>query len=292
MENNYRHILVPTDFSEASLKVLRHSVYTAKYIKAEITLLHVIETYASNSSIGEKFDQEDEKIIKAVTEKLDGTIEQYKNDGIKFNKVVETGKIYKKIIEVADRVNATGIFMSTSGASGMEKIVGTNAIRVVRASKCLVTTIRLTADVTKFGYRNILLPLDLTKETREKLRVAIETAHQFDSKINVVSVSVSKDEFVVNKLRGQLKQVVTLIQKEKIPVTGKLIDGDNIAKAVIDYGMNLKVDSIFIMTQQELGWVEQIIGSAAQQIINHSPVPVISIRPMERKDTTLFPTEY
>jgi len=182
--------------------------------------------------------------------------------------------------------------MATSGASGFEKIVGTNALKVAKSAKCLVTTIRGTEDVTKYGYKNILLPLDLSKETREKVKVAIETAQQFGSKIRIISVTTSKDEFIVNKLRAQLKQVTGLVTEQGINATSKLVEGANIAKAVLEYAHEIEADSIFIMTQQELGWVDQIIGSAAQQIMNHSEIPIISIRPADRKDLTSFVKPY
>ena len=294
MENTNKHILVPIDFSEVSLNVLRHSVYTAKIIGAKITLLHVIESYASNSSIGKEIGENGnhDEIKRVVQEKFDELVEHYKNEGIDFDIRITEGKIYKQITDVAEEVKATGISMATSGATGFEKIVGTNALKVVKSAKCLVTTIRGTDDVTKYGYKNILLPLDLSKETREKVKLVIETAKQFGSKIRIVSVTTSKDEFIVNKLRSQLKQVTGMVTDEGINATSKLMVGANIAKAVLEYAHEIEADSIFIMTQQELGWVDQIIGSAAQQIMNHSEIPIISKRPMERKDLTLFPTQY
>jgi hypothetical protein len=42
------------------------------------------------------------------------------------------------------------------------------------------------------------------------------------------------------------------------------------------------------MTQKELEWTEYLIGTESQQIINESEIPVCSIRPMVRKDTTEF----
>ena len=47
-------------------------------------------------------------------------------------------------------------------------------------------------------------------------------------------------------------------------------------------------DLIMIMTQQEVGFTDLFISSAAQEVINRSEVPVLSIRPMPRKDTTTF----
>ena len=42
------------------------------------------------------------------------------------------------------------------------------------------------------------------------------------------------------------------------------------------------------MTQQELDFTDYFIGSAAQGIINGSEIPVLSITPTPKKDTTSF----
>jgi len=288
-----RHIIVPIDFSESSLAVLDHAVYTAKHIDAEITILHVIETYSTNSNIeveGQDEAGREEAIKSTVEAKIDSLTKKYAGDNVTFHRNVTTGKIYKMIIETAKECHATGIIMGTNGASGFERIMGTNALRVVRSAECYVTTIRNTDRL--YGYKNILVPLDLTKETREKARIAVETAEQFKSKIHILSVQTSTDEFLVNKLHSQLKQITEYVKKAGVAGTAKILEGTNIARTVLDYAPEVDADSIFVMTQQEMGFVDLMIGSAASQIINASDIPVISIRPVKRKDLTLFPTQY
>jgi nucleotide-binding universal stress UspA family protein len=50
----------------------------------------------------------------------------------------------------------------------------------------------------------------------------------------------------------------------------------------------VNADLIIIMTQKELEWRQFIIGTESQQIINGTEIPVCSIRPIERKDTTEY----
>ena len=48
-----------------------------------------------------------------------------------------------------------------------------------------------------------------------------------------------------------------------------------------------------IMTQEELTWTDiMFISSSAQQLINESEIPVLSIRPKEKKDTTASVFQY
>ena len=62
--------------------------------------------------------------------------------------------------------------MGTHGASGFEKLwVGSNAYRVASAAPCPVITIRETFEKETFS--RILVPLDNSKETRQKIPMAI-----------------------------------------------------------------------------------------------------------------------
>jgi nucleotide-binding universal stress UspA family protein len=57
---------------------------------------------------------------------------------------------------------------------------------------------------------------------------------------------------------------------------------------VLKYADKVNADLIIIMTQQELEFTDFFIGTASAYIINNSEIPVCSIRPMERKDTTEY----
>lgn len=280
-----KNILCPVDFSETSMVKIEQAVYTAKVVDAEVTLMHVVETYSLNSSIAkEKYEQEGREaaIEKVVNEKLDEIIAKIKDKHVVIHKKIAFGKIYQAIIDVADEINARLIVMGTTGTSRFGKILGTNASRVVRAAKCPVITMRDKSRV--FKYKNILLPLDFSKETRQKVRIAIETAHQFGSEIHVMSVMTSTDEFHVSKLRAQLNVVKQQIKDAGVPFTAKLIKGKKIAETILNYAPVVSADCIFIMTQQEVGFVEMMVGTSAEQVINNAMIPVISVRPAKAKE--------
>ena len=67
---------------------------------------------------------------------------------------------------------------------------------------------------------------------------------------------------------------------------------ESLAENIIEYATKVEGDLIMIMTQQEVDFTQYFIGSSAQEIINHSTIPVLSIRPLPKKDTTTFPNPY
>ena len=157
---------------------------------------------------------------------------------------------------------------------------------MVRESKHPVITIR--GKVHRNGCKNILVPLDLTKETREKIDRAVELAKLFGADIRVVSVLSQKDEESENKLISYSNQVWKHIKDQGVRATIKTVRGSDISKIVMDYAYEVEADLILIMSKDKLNLKEFFLGTTAQRIINESEVPVLSIRPIERKDTTVF----
>jgi nucleotide-binding universal stress UspA family protein len=259
-------------------------------INGEITLLYVMETSGLFSRlIGSSHEEE---IRKEVNEKMDELIEKTEKDqGVVVQKVVAHGSVYEKVAEVADMLSAKFIVMGTSGAGNIRKrFIGSNALRVVRESQVPVITIK--GKHHRDGCKNIVVPLDLTTETREKVNKAIEFAKMYSSDVRVCSVLFTNDEFIVNRLTRQLAQVKAFIEKSGIRCTAEIIKGikgeESLGQIIVDYSNKVEGDLLLIMTQQETDITEYFIGSAAQEIINKSDIPVMSVVPSPKKDTTEF----
>lgn len=290
MKSTLKKILVPTDFSDLSLDSLDGATFIARSVGAEIILLHVFENSSFNSSIEKalSFNRNRDTLIQtAVDEKLAEIAENIKRKaGVPVTTMKTSGKIHQEIGAVAKKIKADIIVMGTHGVSGFDKfLLGTNANRVVSASECPVIT--FTENPPNEGLNKIVLPLDLTSETREKVGKAIELAKLFNATIDVISVLDTKDEFIVNKLTRQLNQVESYIRESGVTCKAAMLHG-NIAKTVIDYAVKNKADLIMIMTQEEMGLADIFLGSSAQKMINNSPIPVFSIRPTKKKDTSTF----
>jgi nucleotide-binding universal stress UspA family protein len=228
--------------------------------------------------------------IQESLNKLSADVE--KKSKIKVNTLIARGSVYEKIVEIAELLNATFIIMGCNGGTGIKKkFIGANSLRVVREAKCPVITIK--GKHHRDGCKNIVLPLDLTKETKEKVNKSIELARLGSgAAIRVVSVLFTTDEFVVNRLTRQLGQVRTFIEKAGVECTAEIIKGikgeETLAQNIIDYANKVDGDLIMIMTQQEVDFTKYFIGSAAQEVINSSDIPVLSIIPSMKKDTTVF----
>lgn len=284
MYKSFDRILVPLDLSPTSLISLDHAVFIAKHLKSQLFLLHVKETVSLGSIIKGMFSKADSKAKpeEHVEPKLNEIAENLrKSYGLKVETAVAEGTVYSKILSYASEINATLICMGTHGTTGVETFLGgSNTFRVVNAAKCPVISVHESSG--NKGIKDIILPLDSSRDTREKVDDAIYVAKQFNSTIHIIAVSTSTDTTVLNRLRIVAKQVQTYIEEDRIPTTNEFVSGKNLTTLTLDYAKKVSADLIVIMTEQE-STAGFLVGPFSQQMINQSNIPIMSVRPKEKE---------
>lgn len=283
MKLEINKILVPMDFSKASLDALDYAVHMAEEYDSEITLLHVVETYEFNSSYRD--DNTAREIIEnGIKLKFDEIVEEKGNDKVSFAYAYRTGKIYKQIQSYSDENGIDMIVMGTHGSSGntgdiAKFMLGTNANRVVHSANCPVLTVKNKEH--DINFKNMLLPLDITKDTRQKVESAIKLAKQFKSNVHLLAVSSFVDEFQENSkfLELRVKEVADEVVSKGVHVFTCIERNESITHAIDAYSKKNDIDLIMIMTKQEKKWDEFLLGSQAKKVITNSDVPVLSLQP-------------
>ena len=281
-------ILVPIGFSEQSITALDQACCFAKLDDSKLFILSVIEERSTMENLF--FDDNSHELKKKVHDKLDEISEKFsKKYNIEIEIMVSQGKIYNEINEAAEMIDADLIIMGTNGSpkGRIKRFIGSNAERVVRLSKCPVMTIK--GATIKGACKNIILPLDTEKETKEKVTYAIRYARKWDATIHLVSVILKQNKIERKKLELNLDQVLKFIKNAGISCTSNLIEGDekqNVGDFIFDFQKNFDNDLFMIMTKKEELSLSKNISVTARYIINNSPIPVINIRPKERKHIT------
>ena len=278
-------ILIPIGFSDQSMIALGQAFNLAKIKKSEIILLSVIENQKKIESLF--LDDKTHELQQKVNDKLVEVGKQYAAEyDIHVETMVAKGRVYEKIIEVAEMVNADLIVMGTNGTPKgvMKKVIGTNAEGVVRLAHCPVITLK--GKDHRNGCENIILPLDLGKQTKEKVTLAIEYARYWDATIRVVSVLLRDKQEIKDKLVRNLNQVEKFISDADVECSSELLEiekGKGLVKSILEYGRKFESDLILIMTRQEDVFSNKL-GTVARKIIYQSDIPVMSIKPHERED--------
>ncbi len=268
-------ILVPTDFTEVAHTAINHAVELAHTINSSVVILHVVK------SEGE---------VELVTEKLMSEVALAKSldNGVKVTTLVKVGNIFDDIGDAANEVNASLIVMGTHGASGWQKITGSNALKVITNST--VPFIVVQKQVMKeSGYDSIVAPLDLHNETKQKLQIVADMAAYFDSEVHVVTPKET-DEFLIHKLNGNIAWAKKYLAEKGIRNTTHILKkkGDFVNQ-MIEVADEVNADLISIMNLQKNSLIGMLSNYEQDIITNKSQIPVLCVNPIDIGGTgTIF----
>jgi len=142
-----KRILFPTDFSDSAKHALAYATSFASEYKAEITVLHVVETlavgYASDLFPVPMADvfQEISSYARTEIAKLAADLRQ---KGLVVHEKVLQGKPSAEIVRVAQEDGVDLIVLGTHGKGMLDQaLFGSTMERVLRKAPCPVLTCRL-----------------------------------------------------------------------------------------------------------------------------------------------------
>lgn len=274
-----KQIIVAIDFSKCSLHALEYAINMANRIKSNILMVWVDNTKSDESvypdvMVGSR---------KEITNSFDEIIAKY-GPSLKAGEIsykIRKGKAHIEIANQAKYSDAMMVVAGTHGVTGFEEFwIGSNAYRIVTYAPCPVITIRTDFEF-KPDIKKIVLPIDDTLETRQKVPFATKISKYFESEIHVVSVYPTTIKSVRQKIDNYTAQVIKYLEEENVKFVAKSIDAENITNASINYAKTIDADIIVIMTEQEMTTSNLFLGAFAQQMVNHSPIPVLNIHAKE-----------
>ena len=143
-------------------------------------------------------------------------------------------------------------------------------------------------------FRRILVPHDLSKEAAAALDVATDLAKRHGGSLTVINVIAPEypvsafagaGEIPVwippDDIRGATRkrleaEVARVVRRRVARVTCKVVVGDP-HHCIVEAAR--RADSIVMATLGRTGLAHLVIGSVAEKVVRHSPVPVLTLRP-------------
>lgn len=269
MSQQLRKIIVPTDFSAVAENAMNHAITLAQHSGAEIYLLHVVGKQGEVDDARKKLAE----VINSFASKASGVV---------LHKLVRVGSIYDDIGDAAAEVDADLIVMGTHGMRGMQFITGSRALRVITSSQVPFIVVQ-ERSIKANGYDSIVVPLDLHKETRQKLTLVADMAKNFNSKVHLI-VPKEEDEFLHKQLENHLRFADQYLGERGIAYDATIADedSDNFVKAVVRHAVKVDADLIAIMNLAQ-GNIFGVLGVPYEQevITNEAHIPVMCMNPRE-----------
>lgn len=260
-----KSFIVPHDFTKVADNALNHAIITAKVVKVKIYVLHVVPK---------------EKDINEAKIKLNKLLTAYKEEPIEIIPVVRIGNIFDEIGGFAAEHHADLIFMGTHGSSGWQHISGSHALKVVTHST--VPFIIVQSKLPKSsGFDDIVVPLDLHKETKQKLSIVASMAKYFKSRVHIV-IPNETDEFSKNKISANILFSKRFFEERNIKTTVTMAPKGGFDKEVVKVGIEWDADLIAIMNLNKNN-LFGVLGSSYEQYIitNDAEIPTLIVNPIE-----------
>ncbi len=266
-KKDIKRILVPTDFTKVVDYAMDHAVKLAHTIGAEVHLLHLVQ------------DMEEQEVMQR---RLEAEIVRAKaiNATVPLKAMLRKGKVYEGIGDAAKEIGAEMIIMGTHGMRGMQFITGSRALRVITNSAVPFIVVQergLKAD----GYRDIVVPMDLQRETRQSLGMVAAMATYFHGTAHVI-VPKESDEFLHKQLQDNILYAQKYFEERKISMQATVSEASSngFVKAVLEYADQIDADLIAVMNMVGSNIFGALGAPYEEDIItNKAMIPVMLVNP-------------
>ena len=268
MEQEHNIILVTWDFTEKSEYALEHAISVAKSIDHPIGLVHIVKKTSE---------------IKAAEERINGVISsKYSSVNPAPKAIVREGNIFSTISDLANEMGAVMVFMGTHGIKGMQKFLGSWALKVIAHTKVPFIVVQ-----DKPGdsiYKNIVIPLTFRKENKECINWVSYFARHFKTHFHIFKAKHTDPNFIKG-IDSNIFFLSKYFSSKGISFEIKEADTDSeYVLQTIKYTKEVNADAMMIMVTKDIGFTDYVLGAHEQYIIaNNQKLPVICINPKPPK---------
>ena len=273
-------IIVAVDFSNTAIHAVEYAISMANKMKSDIHLIWV-DKLNPQESVYPDTSNENRNEAKKRFEELLNTYSKKLARGITMDFKLKKGRIYREVDNMAKLVEAELIVTGAHGISGYEEFwIGSNAYKIVSCATNPVITVRHDYPIRE-NIERILVPMDGSLETLQKIPFVVKLATLFNSEVHLVTTHNSHLKSI-QRITEKITQMARgYLQDQKVTVIEDILVANDLTKAVLAYAGKVDAELIAIMTEQETP-VNILLGAQAQQLINQSPIPVLSIHPQEK----------
>ncbi|MDR0972332.1 MAG: universal stress protein [Bacteroidales bacterium] len=288
-------ILVPYDFGLKAQAALNEAITITKQLDG---IMYILSVVRKGDFFSELFRKENDniRIINEVEEKLKEITTKISNENnIEIKVIVEQGSPLEVILSNASTLDAQYIVMGQieSKSSFDLGLFGTSIMQIIALSPCPVMTVSA-KNIKQEGFKNIVLPIDITKATFEKINKAILWARYYKAKIHLIGVLSGGVPLNDSRLNLKMQRAGFIIEREGIEYSSYIYPKTDtpLQEVILKHAEENNGDLLMIMTHQELGVRDTYIGAVAQKLLRESPIPVLSFTSKAIEHKTYFVSNF
>lgn len=267
-----KNIMVPTDYSEASLNALESAGYIARQNQSHLQVVHIQETDEAY------LDQRTPAItdhVRSVADAIAGGIQQ--KYGIEADAAVHTGFAAPSIVRAAFDQRADLIVLGAHGASGMrESFIGSTAYYVIKHANCPVLIV---PEGSKWpGFTNILFPLRTSFGSYKRYEFIRALGSGQGASLEIFGLSIDRDPIEGHALELMRNRLNAGNRKVAFNLSLHHSEQKNISKEVLDRADRIQADLVVLSPAVDVVNKQFFVGPFSQRILHQAKVPVLYVR--------------
>lgn len=269
-EKKVRQILVYTDLTEYGSAAVKHAATISRIFNADLHILHVIDD--NTKRLFRKSKNIDNKVVNEL-EKIKNSLQNNFNQNI--ITYFESGCNCEIINKYAENNNVMLITICIHPSNELQYLTAKNSLKIIRKSR--IPFLIIQKETPDNLFKNIILPLNHLKETKELASWASYFGKLNNSLINVI-LPEKIDDYTKNNLL-----FVRKVAGQFNASLNEIISGKNqysTWKTAIETGKNLPNSLILCMNSKKENIFDMIFGSKEiKTISNKFHIPVLSLNP-------------
>lgn len=273
-----KKILVPTDFSEYSLKAAKVAAQIAKKTDARLFFLHIVSipTYESGVLPYQSGDNIPEGlfILKMVKKKFAELFEQDFLDGVNVAEVLQFDGVYESVTKIAEKEKIDLIVMGTHGSSGFmsDYFIGSNTDKIVRRSTVPVLTVK--NEIKDFKINELVFASDFNEKVEsafEKLSGLIEL---YNPKVHLLRIVTRDDFYYSGPMEERMENFAEKFNLKNYEA--RVFNAEKVQEGINTFSKKVNADVIAIATHGKKGLARLLNGAMSEDINKSADIPVIT----------------
>ncbi|MEP2935934.1 MAG: universal stress protein [Gilvibacter sp.] len=274
-----QNILVPVDFSEHSYNALEVAANLAKEHNAK---LHIVHMMGLSDAVVTR--EESKQVIEAMfhmklaEKRFNELMSKEYLKGVNFEHFVKNYTNFIELDDVASEVGAQLIVMGSHGSTGLQELfVGSNTEKVVRTATVPVLVIKEKTE--NFSIDKAVFATDFKAENLTAFSKVKEVMSALGAQTDLLYVNLPGERFrssseIIGKAREFVKASKDDVGMDNVTV----YDDYSVESGIFNYSKENNVDLITVPTHGRRGLAHFFAGSIGEDIVNHSNLPVLSIK--------------
>ena len=295
-------IVVPLDFSPASMEMLSYAAALARRFDAAVHLIHVYppDEAALVPGAGHLMRQTAEELFR---DQLSPSHREQVGSFWAQNCHVRSGGAHQEICELACQIEADLIVLATRGHTGLKHVLlGSTAERVVRVAPCPVLVVRQKkqksrvatrrgARKSEFNVHKILVPVDFSQCSLTGAMYAALFAKTLQATLCFTHVLYPPSTVFVDQVIGEISQRDELERGDArfnmeafmkseflqgIRCESEIRTGYPIDEICAESGRP-DIDLVVTSTHGRTGFDHMLLGSVAEHVVRYAECPVMVV---------------